>query len=321
MLRSKFDIKAGAEVTVEAAPETITCAGGEEKLQTLIQNGINRLSIGFQTFDDNILKSLGRRHDSRQAAESYGLARKAGFDNINIDLIMGLPGQTLEIWSNDLERIGRLGPASVTCYPLSIKQSAGLWWMFQRERQMFPSKENVLIMHIMANEFFSELGYGQRPVWWFAKNPGYVYRQQIHKWGEAGESIALGVSGYSFINGFQYFNCNTIPRYLEAVENGNLPICRGVKLPEEDLMRRLVLFGLKTGLSKALFKSKFGKMPKDVFGTVWEKLENLGLVEEDGETVRLSYKGMLFADEVSREFYSESVKKAIAMRTGRGPGL
>ena len=98
-----------------------------------------------------------------------------------------------------------------------------------------------------------------------------------------------------------------MPQYLETVEKGKLPIWKGTKLSKEDLMRRLILFGLKTGLSKKLFKSKFGKNPKDVFKDIWRKLEKLELVEENEETVKLSYKGTLFADEVSTEFYSNEV--------------
>jgi len=309
LLKTKFNIKKDAEITIEAGPETIIGKEGEEKLKILLQNGVNRLSIGFQTFDDNILKLLKRRHNSKQAIECYNLAKKVGFKNINIDLIPGLPDQTLEIWQNDLEQISKLEPASVTCYPLSIKQTAGIYVLYQNERQRFPSRENVIVMHIMANEFFNKLSYVQRPVWWYTKTPEYVYRQQIHKWSELGEQLALGVSGYSFINNFQYFNYRTVPQYLEAVNNNNLPIWKGAKLSKEDLARRMILFGLKTGLSKKLFQSKFGKMPKDVFKEIWEKLESLGFIKEDKEIIQLTYKGKLFADEVSKEFYSEEVKK------------
>jgi oxygen-independent coproporphyrinogen-3 oxidase len=309
LLKTKFIIKKDAEITVEAGPETIIGKDGEEKLKILLQNGVNRLSIGFQTFNDNILKLLGRRHDSKQAIECYNLAVKAGFKNINIDLIPGLPYQTLEIWQKDLEQIGKLKPASVTCYPLSIKQTAAIWQMYQKEKNRFPGREDVLIMHIMANEFFNKLGYAQRPVWWFTKTSEFVYKQQIHKWGELGEQLAIGVSGYSFISDFQYFNYRTVPQYLEAVEKGNLPIWRGIKLSKEDLMRRMILFGLKTGLSKNLFKIKFGQNPKDIFKEIWGKMKNLGLIEEDEEIIQLSYKGKLFADEVSKEFYSDEIKK------------
>jgi len=308
LLKTKFKVKKDAEITVEAGPETLIGKEGEEKLKILLQNGANRLNIGFQTFNDDILKLLRRRHNSKQAINSFNLARKAGFQNINIDLIPGLPDQTLNIWQNDLEQIGKLKPASVTCYPLSIKQTAGIYPLYQKEKQRFPSREDVIVMHIMANEFFGKLEYTQRPVWWFTKTSEYVYRQQIHKWGELGEQLALGVSGYSFISDFQYFNFRTVPQYLEAVKNNNLPIWKGIKLSKEDLMRRMILFGLKTGLNKNLFQSKFRKMPKDIFKEIWEKLENLGLIEEDKDTIQLTYKGKLFADEVSKEFYSEEVK-------------
>ncbi len=311
LLKAKFNIGEDAEITVEVGPETLIDNSGKEKLELLLRNGVNRLSIGFQTFNDNILKLLRRRHNSRQAIDSYNLSKEIGFKNINIDLIPGLPDQTLEIWQNDLEQVIRLEPASVTCYPLSIKQTAGIWSMFRDEKRRFPSRENVIIMHIMANEFFNGLDYVQRPVWWFTKTPKYVFKQQIHKWGELGEQLALGVSGYSFINDFQYFNYRVVPQYLEAIKNEKLPIWRGLKLSKDDLIRRMILFGLKTGLSKKLFELKFGKNPKDIFKDIWKKLENLGLVEENKEIIQLSYKGKLFADEVSKEFYSDKVRELL----------
>ncbi|MEW6295927.1 MAG: coproporphyrinogen-III oxidase family protein [Candidatus Diapherotrites archaeon] len=311
LLKTRFTVKSWAEITVEAGPETIVAYDGKEKLEILLQNGVNRLSIGFQTFNDDILKLIRRRHNSKQEIEAYNLLEKVGFENINIDLIPGLPDQTLESWQNDLEQISKLDPASVTCYPLSIKQTAAIWPMYQEEIKRFPSRENVIVMHIMANEFFNDLGYTQRPVWWYTKTPEYVYKQQIHKWGELGEQLALGASGYSFMNGFQYFNYRTVPQYLEAVENNKLPVWKGTKLSKEDLMRRLILFGLKTGLSKKLFKAKFDINPKEVFKESWKKLEDLKLTEEDKEIIELSYKGKLFADEISKKFYSDEVNKLI----------
>ena len=308
VLRSKFKIGNDIEITVEAEPETIIGKKGEEKLRVLLQNGVNRLSIGFQTFNDDVLKLLRRRHNSKQAIESYNLAKKVGFENINIDLIPGLPDQTLEIWQSDLEKISELEPTSITCYPLSIKKTAALWLMYQKEKERFPSHQDVITMCIMADEYFSNLSYIKRPVWWYTKTSEYVYRQQIHKWGELGEQLALGVSGYSFVDDFQYSNYRITSQYLEAVERGDLPIYKGTKLSEEDLMRRLILFGLKVGLSKKLFQLKFNKNPKDVFKDVWEKLEKLGLIEEDDELIELSDKGSLFADEIAKEFFSKETK-------------
>jgi len=309
LLKTKFKVKKDTEIAVEAGPETLVGKVGEEKLKTLLQNGTNRLSIGFQTFNDDILKLLRRRHNSKQATDVYKLARKVGFQNINIDLIPGLPDQTLEIWQNDLEQIGKLNPDSITCYPLSIKKNAIIWQMYQKEKQRFPSRENVILMQIRAHKFFSKLGYIETPAGWFVKRPEKKF--PTYKFTKSEDQLALGVSAYSFINNFQYFNYRTVPQYLEALKNSNLPIWKGIRLSEEDLMRRMILFGLKTGLSKKLFQSKFGKMPKDVFIDIWKKLENLGLVEEDKDTIQLTYKGKLFADEVSKEFYSEDVKKVI----------
>lgn len=309
LLQSKFTIKTDAEITVEASPETILAKDGKEKLKVLLKNNVNRLSMGFQTFNDDILKVLRRRYNSKQAIEAYKIAKRVGFENINIDLIPGLPDQTLEVWQKDLEKIGKLAPASVTCYPLSIKQTTAIYQLYQKERQRFPNREDVVLMHIMATEFFDKLGYSQKPVYWFTKELKYIYKQQISKWSELGRQLALGVSGYSFINDFQYFNYLTVSEYLEAINKSILPIYKGIKLSKVNLMRRLLVLGLKAGISKKLFISRFGKKPKDVFKDVWKKIKSLGLVEEDNEVIRLSYKGRPFCDEISKEFYSEKIRE------------
>lgn len=309
LLKNKFSIKKGAESTIEAGPETIIAKDGKEKMEILFKNGVNRVNIGFQTFNNDILKLINRRHNSGQAIEAFNLIKNAGFKNINIGLIPGLPDQTLEIWQHDLEEAAKLDPASVTCYPLTIKQASGMWMMYQKEQERFPSREDVILMHIMANEFFDNLKYVQRPVWWFTKSSDYEYKQQIYKWGEFGNQLALGVSSYSFINDCQYFNYRTVPEYINSLKENKLPIGRGVKLTEDSLMRRFILFSLKTGLNKEIFKNKFNKNPRDVYKKIWDKLEKLNLIEENEKIIELSYAGKLFADEVCREFYSEKIKK------------
>ncbi len=301
LLKTKFRVKKGAEITVESSPETLVGKEGRKKLEVLLENGVNRLSIGFQTLSNNVLKLLGRRHNARQSIYSYSLARKVGFKNINIDLIPGLPNQTLKIWKNDLEQTKKLKPDSITCYPLSIKQNAAIWKMFKKHKQMFPKKEDVLLMHIMAQVFFEDKGYTETPAGWFVKDP--KKRLPTYKYTKHNNQLALGVSAYSFINNFQYFNYCNLQQYLDSVEKGKLPIWKGTKLSKEELMKRMIIFGLKGGLSKTIFESKFGTGPKNVFKSVWKKLERFKLVEDYKDSIVLTDKGKLFADEISREFF------------------
>ena len=311
IIRDNFTIKSGAEITVEAEPDTIISKEGKERLKTLLKNGVNRLSIGFQTFNNDILKFIGRRHTSEQATEAYNIAKETGFENINIDLITGLPDQTLEIWENDLMQAMKINPSSITCYPFYLKEGTGLWSIFKKEPQRFSTNELVILMNIMTAEFFKEYKFIQRPVRWFAKEPRYMYHQQLFKWEEMGEQLAIGPSSYSFINDFQYFNRKNISDYLDSVNKGDLPIERGVKLDNDDLMRRLIIFGLKSQLRKKIFKNKFNLEPKEVCKEIWNKLENLDLIEENNEIIQLSYKGKLFADEVAKEFFSDEIKKSL----------
>ncbi|MFA5051211.1 MAG: radical SAM family heme chaperone HemW [Patescibacteria group bacterium] len=307
-LKSKFVFQKEAEITIEASPETIIEDNGEEKLKMLLQLGVNRFSLGIQTFNDGLLKILGRRHNAKEAIEAYDMIQQIGFDNINIDLIPGLPDETLEIWENDLQIARRLQSPSVTCYPLSIQPTAKIWPIFQRQRERFPSRESVIMMHIMAQEFFNELNYTQRPVWWYIKNSSHVYQQQLYKWEKMGEMLGMGVSSYSFVNDYQYFNFRNMADYIKRIGENKLPILKGIKLDRQNLMRRLIMFGLKTGLDKELFKVKFGEYPDEAFKKTWSKLRKLNLIEESNGIIELSYKGKLFADEVAKEFYAEKIK-------------
>lgn len=311
LLNSRFKIKENAEITVEASPETLLTQDGKEKLKTLLDNGVNRLSIGFQSFDDDILRLIGRRHNSNQAIEAYNLARKIGFANINIDLISGLPKQTLEIFQKDLEKIKELSPNSITRYPLTITEGSALWLMHEKNKLSLPTREELIIIDIMTSKFLQKAGYLQKHIWWYIKKPKYILKAHSQRFGKLGEILALGVSGYSFIDNYNYFNYRTINEYLNLIEKNIIPVWKGEKLLTDELIRRLIVLGLRTGINKEFFKSRFGKEPKEFYSKTWEKLKTLNLVEEDEKFIKLSFKGSLFADEITKQFFSIKVKKAL----------
>ncbi|KYK26547.1 hypothetical protein AYK26_07450 [Euryarchaeota archaeon SM23-78] len=302
-VREKLNFHNNIEFTVEASPETIIGETGEKRLDTLRKYGVNRLSIGVQTFDDKILSFIRRRHDSKQAIESIKRAKEK-FNNINIDLIVGLPDQTLEIWQFDLDTALKTKVPSITTYPLKIKSEAPVVYkLFKKNPQRFPDEKTFLLMYIMSMERFNELGYEQYPVWWFTKSLEYVYKQQIHKWENNGELIALGIAGYSYINKWQYYNVKTLKEYLESLNQNRLPISEGVKLskPEEQARRNLVL-GIRCKIDKNKFKERYGFKPEEKFGKILSRLESLDLIINSEKEIKLGYTGNLFAEEVSRSF-------------------
>jgi oxygen-independent coproporphyrinogen-3 oxidase len=308
IIRENFKIKKDTEITVEAEPDTLIANDGEEKLNLLLNKGVNRLSIGFQTFDNKILKIIGRRHTNTEAIEAYNLAKKNGFKNINIDLISGLPKQTLEIWENDLKQALKLKPNSITCYPFYLKENTGLWLLSKKDSNLIPKKEEAILMNILTQKFFKENQFTERPIRWFTKSSKYMYKQQLFKWEEIGEQLAIGSSAYSFINNVQYFNVNNIQEYITRIQNNHLPIDKGIKLNKEDLMRRMIIFGLKSQLDKTIFNNKFGVFPKEAFREIWAKLERLNLIKDEGSIIILSDLGRIFADEVAKEFFNEKIK-------------
>lgn len=308
---NKLNITSNAEITCEASPETITGSEGKEKLKTLHNNGVNRLSFGVQSFDNEILKLCGRRHNRKTAISAFKNAKEIGFENINIDLIPGLPDQTLKGWERELKILAELKPPSVTMYPLTIKKHAIIYNMFKREPNRFPNNGMILLMNIMAVELLKELGYKQKPAWWYITSPKYIYRQQIHKWKKMGEQIALGVSSYSYFNNYQYRNYNDLKDYINIIQSNRLPIERGQRLSKIEQMRRFMIFGIKAGINKKEFKNKFGVDLEEVFYKTLNRLERLELINNNRNSVNLTYKGYLFADEVSKDFFSQRIKKKL----------
>ena len=253
---------------------------------------MNRLSLGVQTFNDKILSFKRKRHDSKQAIKALNTAKEK-FDNVNIDLIVGLPDQTLEIWESDLEIALKTKVPSITTYPLKIKPEAPVVYrLFERNPQRFPDEKTFLLMYIMSMEKFNEAGYEQYPAWWFTKSLKYVYKQQIHNWENNGEILALGIAGYSYINKWQYYNVRTLKYYLESLNQNRLPISRGVMLStlEEQARRNLVL-GIRCKINKYKFREKYKFKPEEKFNKILSKLEDLGLIINYENEIKLSYMG------------------------------
>ena len=301
-IQKKFNLTKNIEFTVESTPETILGGIGKEKLEILRKYGGNRLSIGIQTFDNDILHSMNRKHNLEQALSSIETAKEK-FDNLNIDLIFGFPDQTLEAWESDLNIIANMKIPPITIYPLTIKLEAAIYNLFEKNPKIFLDEKSYLLMDIMAIEIFKEMRFKNYPVWWFASSPKYIYKQQIHKWENNGELLALGISGYSYLNSWQYYNFRTMKEYFDSLNNNRLPIQKGIKLrtKKRQAIRNMV-FGIKCKIDKCRFKGRYGFNPEEEFGKPISKLENLGLIKNTEKEIKLTYKGKLFAEEVSRYF-------------------
>lgn len=313
-LRAVFRLPSNAEITMESNPETLIGEEGIARLEAAHQAGVSRLSIGVQTFDDNVLRLVGRRHNRTQAVQAFKNAEGVGFENVNIDLIHGLPDANYKRLARDVILAGDLKPASVTAYPLGLKKGSQTYALYLKEPSRFPTKEEYALLQLIAQEHFAQLGYVQNPIYWFAREPRFEYKQQVFKWRECGEMIGFGVSAYSYFNNTQWFNHYDFEQWSRAVDEGALPVWKGRRLDSEELMRRRIVFGLKVvqGVDKMKFTKDFGIAVKQAFGTTIRKLVDLGLVENTETALRLTEKGSLFVDEVSREFFSTEVKSKLA---------
>jgi oxygen-independent coproporphyrinogen-3 oxidase len=306
-LRAATSWEPGAEITFEIHPENATA----ELFDSLAACGVNRISIGVETFDDESLKNESRRHTAAQAIAAFRTARWT-FDNVNIDLIYGLFGQNPNIWERNLSVVSDLGPPSICAYYLRLKAGTLDLRRAREQPEAYPSETDLLTMHIMTVESLTDRGYSQPIVDWFVADDKYYHRYQEHNWQALDdvELLGVGASAYSYLNGYQYYNVNDIAKYMHVVESGEMPFWRGEHLDSVDeQMRRTLMLGLKAGIDRARFSKQHGVDVVEAFPDEWTRLAALGLVTIAPDSVALSYSGRLFADEIGQLFYSPQMRR------------
>jgi len=299
-----------AEITWESSPETILENGGE-KIDALLQTGVNRLNIGIQSFDDRMLKVMARRYRSADAIRAITLSRDKGFKNVNIDLIYGLPDQTTTIWEHTLAKVGELRPESVTVYQLRVKPGTPI---SRIPHTRFPDEQTCFDMSQTTLDWLGTLGYQAWQPNQFVLGKEYVHRYLKSKWEGQSEVIGIGVSAYSFVNNCMYVNHRILPEYYESIRGGRLPIWVGKKLSWEQQVAKAIVLGIKllpNGVDKEVFAERFGIRPEDHYADAIRTLTEAGLVESGPRYLRLTEKGILLADEVCTEFYAEEDKEAL----------
>jgi oxygen-independent coproporphyrinogen-3 oxidase len=253
-IREHFTIDDGAEFTVEANPNTIT----HEKLSSMRLQGANRLSLGVQSFSDEVLQILGRLHTAEQAADAFRVARSVGFENISIDLIYGIPGQTADHWEDTLDAAIKLKPEHVSAYSLSL--DAGSQFMREAEAGEFalPDEEICAAMYERAVIKLTNAGYVRYEISNFSL-PGYECRHNMNYW-ERGEYLGLGPGAWSFISGKRYANIADTTEYVQRLSSGRTIIEDQEIVGSRSSARETVLLGLRTmkGLDLSRFEQEFG---------------------------------------------------------------
>jgi len=290
-------VRPGAEVTVEANPGTLT----GKKLAALRSGGVNRLSLGVQSLNDELLRRLGRIHTARQARESYERAR-AWFDNVSVDLIYGLPGQDEEDWRATLTEIVRWRPEHVSCYGLIIEEGTLFGELHARGLLVLPGEERELAMYRFAIEFLGEHGYEHYEISNWAL-PGRRSRHNCIYWLN-GEWLGLGPGAHSQWNGLRFANVRRVDEYARLVAEGRPPLAWEEPVGEWTALEDTVILGLRLreGVDDAAFSQRFGASIAEVFPDEVRRVVELGLAEWDGRRLRLTEQGLFVSNQVFQEF-------------------
>ncbi|MBI5044250.1 MAG: radical SAM family heme chaperone HemW [Nitrospirae bacterium] len=308
-LLDNFNFTEDVEITIEASPDTVNY----EKLSTLRNFGANRLSIGVQTFNDTILKNINRRHNGEKSINAFNAARKAGFENINMDLMYGLPNQTMDTWQKDMDIVAKLLPETVTLYALTFRRHSKIYG----KDLVYPSSKIKMEMYEYGRNILLENGYSQLNRNFFTRggfrNNNFCYQDNcLHSY----PLLGLGASAFSYAPLLPYCNTPDIEAYSNAIDKDFLPIARGVFIsPEEEKYHYMVL-GLKlAAVDKTGFKKQFGMVPEEMFGNLLQALKELRMVGISDTTIRLTPDGIKYADFISRLFYSDEIRNK-AMKAG-----
>lgn len=329
-VKEHFNITTGAEITVECNPGTLT-AGKAEKL---VQAGFNRLSMGLQSADDRELQLLGRIHNFAQFLESYDLARKAGFRNINVDLMSALPGQTLKSWQDTLQKVTALRPEHISAYSLIIEEGTPFYERFAEDERireegghprLLPEEDVERQMYELTETFLHTKGYERYEISNYAK-PGYECRHNCGYWIRK-DYLGLGLGASSLVEHQRFQNTSELKTYLEQeyspqCEGQHERIAETIQLQEEtgltqtghhihietldkkSEMEEFMFLGLRlmAGISRRQFEKKFQVTLNSVYGEVLRKLKGEQLIEEVAGYVRLTEHGIDVSNYVLAEF-------------------
>lgn len=300
-LREIFGFDENPEITIEANPGTLT----EEKLKAYREAGINRLSIGLQSTEDDELKVLGRIHTYAEFLESFRTARRCGFTNINIDLMSALPGQTAESWAEALEKIAGLNPEHISAYSLIIEEGTPFYaWFYEEKRKnlpALPSEEEERGMYGMTGEILKNHGYFRYEISNYAK-AGFACRHNMGYWRRK-DYLGIGVGAASLIDNMRFRNRDDIEYYIEHSSVPDSIQEERAKLTEREQMEEFMFLGLRTmeGISEKEFDRIFTKKFRDVYGETCIELGKKGLLEE-GSRIRLTEKGIDLSNYVLAQF-------------------
>lgn len=302
-LKSGFEIDKNAEISIESNPNSLDL----HKLDTYLKSGINRLSMGIQSFDNDVLKKIGRIHDVKTAIDAYKMARNAGFDNINIDLMFALPDQNKEIWQETLKIAFSLEPEHISFYSLQIEENTEFYNRYKNDNLNVPSDKIADEMYQMALNMIKANNYNHYEISNCSKN-GYNCRHNIKYW-QLDDYLAFGIGASGYIDGYRYKNPDDMKAWELEVKNKTSIDKKeeSVIEPMEDAIAVFCFTALRTknGIDFAKFQKRFGKSFFDIYNDKREFIEkevlngHMILTENN---LKLTENGILISNDLMCEF-------------------
>ena len=299
-LTKNLDLSALEELTIEANPGDLDA----DKIAVLKNSAVNRVSLGVQTFDNKMLKKIGRSHLEKDIYENIDRLKLAGFDNISIDLIYALPGQTMEQVKENVAKAIGLDIPHMSLYSLILENHTVFMNRMRRGKLPLPKEELEAEMFEYIIAELERAGFEHYEISNFSKS-GFESRHNLMYWDNA-EYYGIGAGASGYVNGVRYKNHGPIRHYLSAVEEGNARITEE-HLSQKEQMEEEMFLGLrkKSGVSMARFEEKFGRSFDGLYGEIVRDLVQKGLMQIEGDRVRMTKRGLFLGDTVAERFILE----------------
>jgi oxygen-independent coproporphyrinogen III oxidase len=309
-LASRCDLSRCRQFSVEAEPATLLGNAGDERLKVLKDFGVDRISMGVQAFDDEVLKHMARPHDAAQASEAISRIRRAGIASISIDLIYGFPGSTPENWAETMETALSLDVDACQLYRLRIvphgDKVGAVRESYRKSPKRFPSLEKIHVMKALGKLIAERRGFGENLRRIFSRSPRHI-SYYLRDYGcRLYDNLGMGVSSWSTLGNRLLMNTGTnLKAYYAMIAAGRLPVDRVHVRTEDDERRRSLVLPLKGyGISKTRYRERTGKGVGELFGPQIARLVKHGLLEQNAARLALTPRGGFFADEVIMQFYA-----------------
>lgn len=292
-----FAISKNAEVSIEANPGTID----KEKIMLLKDCGVNRFSLGVQSFNDRELSLLERIHNASEAIKAFAVLRESGVKNLSIDLIYGIPGQTVQVWKDNLSKAIELGPEHISAYELTPEKGTPLHTAITENKLAKPDEDIILDMYYHTIDALRSAGYKHYEISNFARK-GFESRHNMNYWNRGGY-IGLGAGAHSFIGNRRCSNTCDIQKYISSLDAGSLAVEEDVMITDKEALKEAIFLGLRKteGLNAVKVEEDFSA---DLTLAATELITN-GLIVSDGGMLRLTAKGMLVSNAVIVRMFEE----------------